>query len=126
MTRLGPSFRFRRRGFPRAEHAEEGLAAQVGQAIRVDLPEMGVQDFERDMAVVSDPAEMLDDRTELKVSLARQNTIAVSGQLTRCADQVADLDPREVLRGQLRQVLGLARTGEEMEHIEADAGIAGA
>ena len=64
---------------------------------------------------------MLDDRTELKVSLARQNAVAVSRQLARGAAQVADLHPRQVLRGQMRQVLGLARPGEEMEDIEADA-----
>ena len=38
------------------------------------------------------------NRTERKVAFARQNTVAVGGQLARRADQVARLDPREVDR----------------------------
>ena len=56
MTRLGPSFRFRGPSFPRAQHAEECLASQVGEPIGIDLPEMRIQDFERDVAVVADLA----------------------------------------------------------------------
>ena len=77
--------------------------AQVGHAIGGDLPEMRVEHLERDIAVVADPPEVLDDRPELEVSLAGQDPVAVAGQLARGAAQVADLHPGQVLRGQVRR-----------------------
>ena len=69
---------------------------------------------------------MVEDRPELEVALARQDPVAVAGQLARGAAQVADLHPGQVLRGEVREVLELARAGVVVEHVEADAGIAGA
>ena len=75
--------------------------AQVGHAIGGDLPEMRVEHLERDVAVVADPRQVVDDRPELEVALAGQDPVGVAGQLARGAAQVADLHP-----GQVRAVTG--------------------
>ena len=52
--------------------------AEVGHPVRGDLPELGVEHLERDVAVVADPAEVVEDRPELEVSLAGQDAVAVA------------------------------------------------
>ncbi len=49
---------------------------QVGHAIGGDLPELRVEHLERDMAVVADAAQVVEDRPELEVALARQDPVA--------------------------------------------------
>ena len=99
--------------------------AQVGDAIGSDLPELRIEHLERDVAVVTDSPQVVDDRPELEISLSGQDPVGVAGQLARGAAHVADLHPRQVVRRQIGEVLELARTGIVMEHVEADAGVGG-
>src|SRR5271166_2132894 len=78
------------------------------------------------MTIVADPPEMLDDRPELEVALARQNAVAVARQLARSAAQITELHPRQIARIELRQILGLARTCVIVEDVQANTGALGA
>ena len=101
------------------------LITQVGDPVRRDLPEMRVQDLERDMAVIADASEMVEDRPELKIPLARQDSVAVASQLARRAAQVANLNPGQVMRRQVSQILEFARARVVMEGVETDSGVTG-
>ena len=81
---------------PLSQHAADRLIAQVGDPVGGNLPELGVEHFERDVSVVADPTQMVEDRLDLEIPLAGQDPVAVAGQLARGAAQVADLDPGQV------------------------------
>ena len=84
---------------------------------------MRIEHLERDVAVVTDSSQVLDDRPELEVSLAGEDPVAVAGQLARGAAHVTQLNPRQIARREIGEVFELARSGVVMEHIKADAGV---
>ena len=66
---------------------------------------MRIEHLERDVAVVTDPPQVVDDRPELKVALARQDPIAIACQLARGAAHVAYLNPGQIAAGTGRRGL---------------------
>ena len=79
---------------PAPEHAAGRLVAHVGHAVGGDPPELRVEHLERDVAVVADPAEVVQDRPDLEVPLAREDAVGVAGQLARGPAEVARPGPR--------------------------------
>ena len=111
---------------PLSQHPANRLMAQVGNPVGGNLPELRVKNLERDVSVIADPPEVIEDRVDLKIAFARQDPVAVAGQLAGGAAQVADLYPGEVVAGKVGQVLELARPGVVVEQVETDAGVIGA
>ena len=83
--------------------------AQVGNPVGGNLPELRVKNLERDMSVVADAPDVIENRAELEIPFTRQDPVAVAGQLAGGAAQVADLYPGQVVAGKVGQVLELAR-----------------
>ena len=108
------------------EDAANGLVTDIGHTIRGNLPELWVEDLERDVPFVTDPCKVVEDRPDLEIPLAGEDAVAVAGQLARGPAQVADLHPGEVFGRQIREVLELARAGVVVEQVEADAHALGA
>ena len=89
--------------------------SHVRHPIGGDPPELGVEELERDVAVVAGSRQPFDDRRERQVAVAGEDAVGVAGQLARHAADVGELHPGDYPRGQLVEVLELAGPGLEME-----------
>src|SRR5438270_10235854 len=101
--RSGPSRRFG--PIPATQDAAQGLIAKISHAVGGDLPELRVEHFQGYISLVADLPEVIEDRSGLEIAVARQDPVAVPGELARGAPQVAALNPGEVLDRQVGQVL---------------------
>ena len=100
--------------------------AQVGNPVGGNLPELRVKNLERDVSVIADAPDVIENRVDLKIPFTRQDPVPVAGELAGGAAQVADLYPGQVVAGKIGQVLELAGPGVVMEQVETDAGVIGA
>src|SRR5947209_8260908 len=89
------------------EETAEGGEAQLGQLGRLDLPQGGVEELQRDPAVVAGGVELAEEGGEAEVALPGQDAVGVGGQLAGDAGDVGDLHEGEVGRGEQAEVLEL-------------------
>ena len=115
--------RFPAGSVPLAQHPANRLIAQVGNPVGGNLPELGVKNLEGDVSVVADASQVIENRVDLKIPFARQDPVPIAGQLAGGAAQVADLDPGQILAGEVGQVLELAGPGVIMEQVQTHAGV---
>ena len=78
---------------------------------------MRVQDFERHIAFVTDPAELIEQWPCLKVSLAGKDPVGIGRKLARGSREVTKLNPAQDLGSEENEVLELARPGVIVEEV---------